>query len=1392
MRRLVSPFIVERVAADDHGGSLEAATLFADVAGFSALTSALMEHGQYGSEVVAQVMTALFTPLVDAVYAHGGAITGFAGDSFTALFPADGSAVDDRCMVRALAAATAMRQHLAARGHYETPWGGFDIGVKIGLAAGTVRWRILRQHDERAAYYVRGPAIDGCAAVDVHAEPGDLVLHPSSRSLLREAVTLEEIPRSTEDGWELGFARVAAVETTLPDPQAVHLPPVDAGTLAAFLPREVIEQTEVGEYRHVVNVFVNLQGDPDDDELRSVVQVIRDLQTSYGGVLSRIAFGDKGCNLLLFWGAPVSFENDVERALHFVLDLQRAVARPLRAGVTTGISHAGFVGSDLHAEYTCYGLGINLAARLMTSAPWGAIWMDAAVQRRSAAEFVTSTIGERPFKGFADPQQVFALTDRRIEVQRRFGGDTVGRDAESAALAAFVAPVHEGRFAGLLVVHGEAGLGKSRLVGEFLGPFDGTAVASSVDHPAPPPTLRVATAPADAIARRPFNPFRYWLRNRFGRNPRAPERENKAAFDQRFDALLATVPDVELRRELERVRSVLGALVDLQWEGSLSSQLDPRSRYDHTVDAITHLLLAESLCQPLLLVLEDVHWIDDGSAEVVRRLVHAAHGTTERRDATDERPRSFPLAILATARQVDDTTFGAELEHQRLALSPFGRTEVATLSTLILGAPPAPELLDLLEARTGGNPFFTEQLLHHLRDERLLQLAEDRWTVDRAALVDASLPTDVTIILVAQLDRLGQSAREVAQAASVLGREFSHHELLELLSEAGVERATVGPAIEAGRAAGIWTPIGTTRSAFRHVLLRDAAYDMQIRVRRAAMHHRAGTMLERIWLDDLEPHYVDISHHYESACHLGVDEARQPATDYLAKAGMQAATTFASAAAADLFTRALALVPDDDMSGRFQLLLEREWANDLQGERTAQAVDIDALESLARHAGEPAMQAEASLRRSYLTGTTADFEAALAASDRTIALARTAGLPEVESTALRTGGAALRAMGRFDEALERFEQALAVAQGAGLEYQEATAWTAWSSLSIRRGRWKAAASALERVANTFEQSGRIVRRAHALAEWGLALSAGGQLADAEVRFEQALALTREVGDVAGQIPPLYDLAHVLVARSDFLGADAVAAEAADLAARLRNAHQLARALMARGRAALLSGDRQAAHRFLAASQQYADDEFFDLRSWVLAHRAALALLDGRPGEALDLAAEAVELARAIDDRIDCLLAVLYRSLAHEELGQVTAAEAGFREVVEIEQAMEAVPGRAWDGRAGLVRLLHRQGQLDAALEAAQPIVAHLEAQQRNGDRNHGLGSCEQPLRVYLSVARPLMATGDGLADVIVKRASTLLAGWADSFDEPHRRRQLLQIPYHAEIEQIVRRRAIDR
>lgn len=177
--------------------------------------------------------------------------------------------------------------------------------------------------------------------------------------------------------------------------------------------------------------------------------------------------------LLLFWGAPTSHENDVERVLNFMLDLQTRTDIPLRAGITYQTVYAGFVGSPLREEYTCYGLSVNLAARLMTSAPWDAIWVDEAVTNRGRKLFRLEHVGEQLFKGFSEPVIVHQLRRRRAMLSTLFFKDQlVGRQRELLQLAAMLATVQNGRFGGVITINGEAGIGKSHLIHKCLHKID--------------------------------------------------------------------------------------------------------------------------------------------------------------------------------------------------------------------------------------------------------------------------------------------------------------------------------------------------------------------------------------------------------------------------------------------------------------------------------------------------------------------------------------------------------------------------------------------------------------------------------------------------------------------------------------------------------------------------------------------------------------------------------------------------------------------------------------------------------------------------------------------------------------------------------------------------------
>lgn len=207
------------------------------------------------------------------------------------------------------------------------------------------------------------------------------------------------------------------------------------------------------------------------------------------------------------------------------------------------------------AEFAAYGEGINLAARLMVKAPWGEIWLDERVARRASRQFRVELEGEFSFKGFPDPLPVYALLERgQSEREPFFQGAMVGREAELVQLAEFIQPAlaDRPRFAGLMVIQGEAGMGKSRLVYEVQRP---AGVAAS--------RLQWLCCQANQTVRQPLNPFRYWLRNYFGQSPVQSATRNKRAFSRKLDQLISATADEGISRELNRLRSCLGSLVDL-------------------------------------------------------------------------------------------------------------------------------------------------------------------------------------------------------------------------------------------------------------------------------------------------------------------------------------------------------------------------------------------------------------------------------------------------------------------------------------------------------------------------------------------------------------------------------------------------------------------------------------------------------------------------------------------------------------------------------------------------------------------------------------------------------------------------------------------------------------
>lgn len=1075
---IVPQFILDNYRQGKRRGCFFAVCLFADISGFSTITDSLMKHGPHGAETLAGLMRAVFDPLLRGVYEYGGFVATLAGDAFTAVFPEtyEVEAGREDAALRAIAAAWQIQQRMEEVSSQRTPYGDFRVSVKVGLACGEVNWGIVSSEDEsRAAYYFQGTAIDGSAQAEHATQPGEIVLAARLLDYIGPKIVAELRSTGRDDYYQL-----LGLNASLPASQTIATPTVGKEIMARFFPTAIVNQEHSGEFRHVLSLFVNLPTVRTEDQLSIFMRSLFALQDQYGGLLNRLDFGDKGSNLLLFWGVPVAYENDVARTLSFILDLQMRTSIPINAGITYQIAHAGFVGSALREEYTCYGRGVNLAARFMTAAPRGEIWLDEHVARHAQRQFEVEYEGAMTFKGFAQEQKVYVLFELKEDDETFYDGPMVGRQAELDILGAFVEPLWEDRAAGTLIVWGDPGMGKSRLIHEFRN-----------SRPIKEANVLWAVCQTDEILRESFNPFRYWLRRYFSQSDSQSELRNKRNFNRKLDGLIAEIDNQQLASELDRTRSFLAAMLGLYWPDSLHAGLDAQGRYENTLVGLITLMQAESLRQPLIIQIEDMQWLDEASQELLVRLSKLpAHG----------QGATYPIATMSTSRHEGP---GCPVEESdrclEVDLAQLPRESLADLAQGLLGEPIAESLLDLIAIRAEGNPFFAEQILRYLQESDALVAGPNGCQVTQEQR--DPLPADVRSVLVARLDRLAQEVKEVVQTAAVLGREFEVTLLARMLrdEELVAERITVA------EAAAVWSPLSQMRYLFKHALLRDTAYRMQVRARRQELHHLAADAIEALYADDLPPHYAELAYHSEGA---GLNAV---AADWYMLAAEQARNRGTLIDARTYLSRALDLLPADQTSKRWTVLVQQIEVLGMLGDVQASQQEAAAALALAQEVGDDRSIADAYFQLGSIAHMLGDDQGALANFDAGLAACKKGEARRIEALILAMKTLTLARMGRAEEAAVVADGALVLAEEVGDPDILARNLNNLANFNMYVGDHGRAADFLAKQIDINRQRGDRVGEAHGLTNLAYNQLALGLYENARAAIEQALQLTTAMG-----------------------------------------------------------------------------------------------------------------------------------------------------------------------------------------------------------------------------------------------------------------------------------------
>ncbi|MGI8916515.1 MAG: ATP-binding protein, partial [Chloroflexota bacterium] len=691
--------------------------------------------------------------------------------------------------------------------------------------------------------------------------------------------------------------------TTAPNLEA-HLATVER-TLPTALREQLFTQPE-GENRILTILFADLSAsvgstrslhpEANADLVNTVFQAMVDAILEFGGRINRL-MGDE---VLAFFGTPQAHENDPERAILAALKLRESVQRlgmSVHAGINSGEVYLGSVGATQHQEFTAMGTAINLAARLCSQAEPGQILVGEAVYRptRRAFEFLPHTM---QVKGIAEPVTAYEVVRRlpRPEKLRGIEGlraELIGREEELTKLRAALADVQRGE-GHMVSIIGEAGVGKSRLIGELKD------LTQTPDQQTAPMWLEGRCL--DLGASVGYWPFIDLLRSHFGFTAEDDERGR----GERLAAVLRQLVeqgDLSPAR-LEEVAPLLGNLLSVRFGDAWDEQLqhaDPEQVKHRTFLAIRDLLTALAKRRPLVLVLEDLHWADSLSLDLIPLLMETLTQTPLLLVCTyrpEREHKCWHLALIAVRK-----CGGRYSELPLHELTPPQSRRLVEALLQIEALPAATK--GLILQQTQGNPFFVEEVVRSLIDSGAVYQEGEVWRA-RPGVEALQVPDSVQSVILCRVDRLAQDVRQVLQSAAVIGRLFRRRLLAQVTrQEQELERALW----ELEDRALIYEEraIPEAEYSFQHFLTQQSVYQNILRRRRAVFHREVAEAMEELYRYSLDDYCEQLAHHYDQA---GVGEK---AVAYLLQAGEKARRAYLNDEAIRFFRRALERLQDSDL-----------------------------------------------------------------------------------------------------------------------------------------------------------------------------------------------------------------------------------------------------------------------------------------------------------------------------------------------------------------------------------------------------------------------------------------------------------------------------------------------
>lgn len=836
----------------------EGAVLFADISGFTQLTGQLtIALGEkQGVEQLINILNVVFTSLIEEIHANGGSVLTFSGDAITCWFPEQlpFEAKQSGASLRAVTAGLNLQKIMTSFGDLRTSTENTaELSIKVAIAYGRVRRFIVGIPEIQLMDVIAGKPVDEVGITEQLADPGQVLVTFSTVKNIGENLSVKSWKQSAsgEQFGVVNFLHQQAEPIVWPEILDLDESITKKWVLPIVQNRLFLgQETFLTELRQVVPLFLYFTGidyeEPEAGEhLNKFIEWVQSVVNRYKGTLQQLVMGDKGSFLICVFGAPESFEKDTEYAVQTALTLSKPPAhldfiQEVKIGLSRGQVRSGLFGSSRRRIYGIHGPDVNLAARMMMKAQSGQVLItDRIIEDLPTGTYQWHTMPPMEFKGIKDLVNLHAIYEgfSKSGQQKISKGAFINRSEELDKMEQYLTKLKNEGHGQIIVIEGEAGIGKSRFIQEVKKMAGNHKIKS---------LYGLATAVEQTTA------FYIW-RAIFRKVLNLADEPLSDSKFQEYILSQLTPGSFNLER-LPLLNAVLPVSIP---HNELTIQMKGEVRADNILEILQQVLQDYVKAEPCLIILEDAQWMDPSSRALVRLLNSKVSNLL------------FIVETRLNAEPATDDLLSLRNDpiSEYLKLEPLTQNFIEKIIGQSLGIQEVPSpITSLILERVGGSPFFAEELTYAMSDTGLIEVKNGtcRIAAKDGKLKMTELPNTVEGLITSRLDRLSPKINITLKIASIMGRKFNAPTLARLLPfqkdiselEKSLENLiSLNLLVKDGKG-----PEAVYR--FRQNITQEVAYNLMTFSQRSDLHQKAALMLEQNHANHLMPFYHQLAYHW--------------------------------------------------------------------------------------------------------------------------------------------------------------------------------------------------------------------------------------------------------------------------------------------------------------------------------------------------------------------------------------------------------------------------------------------------------------------------------------------------------------------------------------------------